>query len=337
MIDFKKIFGRERYYIMGFVTLMVAITVIHISILQDLAPHVVLEELYYMPIFGGALLFGLRGAILAYVFASLSYTPFLFGHWTPTYLDIIDRVLHLVSSGVFAFLMGYLTDRLKRIQKETEKERYLAKIGQVATTIVHDLKNPLITIQGFAKRIQEQKGDIAKAAQIIMEAAQNMEKIVHNVLDFSKPVQLELKERDIGGIIKEAVELCRTKAEKAEVAISTHVPDDSIRIAIDGFHMQRTLVNLINNAIEASRSGQDVEISVTAKRHYLSIRIKDSGIGMDTESLDNLFVPFYSRKKGGTGLGMSIAKKIIDGHKGNIRIYSEEGIGTEVIIELPYS
>jgi len=337
MIDFKKIFGRERYYIIGFATLMGAITVIHISILQDLAPRVVLEELYYMPIFGGALLFGLRGAILAYVLASLSYTPFLFGHWTPTYLDIVDRALHLLSSGVFAFLTGSLTDRLKRIQKQTEKERYLAKIGQIATTIVHDLKNPLITIQGFAKRIQEQKGDIAKAAKIIMEAAQTMEKIVHNVLDFSKPIQLELKEGDIGEIINEAVELCRTKAREAEVTISTRVPDDSIRIAIDSFHMQRTLVNLINNAIEASRSGQDVEISVTAKRHYLSISIKDSGVGMDAESIDNLFVPFYSRKKGGTGLGMSIAKKIIDGHKGRIQVKSKEGMGTEVIIELPYS
>jgi signal transduction histidine kinase len=331
-----KMVNKKTYNLAAIVAFVVFITSLHLLILQKQSPDVVLEEFYYIPILFGALFFGLKGALLIYLFASLSYLPFFFGGWTATFLDLMDRLLHLLFTGIFAFLAGFFVDREKKRQKELDKERYLASIGQVATTIVHDLKNPLITILWSAKRIQEGKGNIDTTTQAITDSVQHMQRIVNDVLDFSKPLQLALKEEDLRNVIKQISDSCGTKTEERGVPFLVDIPDHPLNVVIDSFNMHRALTNLINNAIEASDTGQEVKVTAETKKNYLHIIIKDHGSGMDKETLENIFTPFYTKKSGGTGLGMSIAKKIIDGHKGKIRIDSKPGAGTEVIIELPY-
>lgn len=121
----------------------------------------------------------------------------------------------------------------------------------------------------------------------------------------------------------------------SDIPLSIDMPDYPINMLVDSSHMVRALVNLINNAIEASGKGQQVDITTTAAKKRLIISIADHGSGMDKETVENIFVPFYSKKSGGTGLGMPIAKKIIEGHKGRIRINNKSAEGTAVIIELP--
>ena len=108
-----------------------------------------------------------------------------------------------------------------------------------------------------------------------------------------------------------------------------------MKINLDSVHMQRALVNLIGNAIEASGSCQNVSVSADIKEDSLSIVIRDDGTGMDEETRGNLFMPFFTKKSAGTGLGMPIAKKIIEGHDGTIDIKSHPGDGTQVIVSLP--
>jgi signal transduction histidine kinase len=227
-------------------------------------------------------------------------------------------------------------DRYRRHQKQFEKDRYLAGLGQVAAVIVHDLRNPLISIIGFAKRIREGKGEISAAARVIEESARNMQRIVDGVLDFAKPIRFEFKKEDIRTVIDQACDACKTKAEEAGVILTTDNPAAPVHIVMDCFSMQRALINLINNAIEASGEDQEVIIRGVTGKNHMVITIKDSGVGMDPETLENIFVPFYSRKNKGTGLGMAIVKKVIEGHHGKIYIQSHPGRGTEVTIELPY-
>lgn len=115
------------------------------------------------------------------------------------------------------------------------------------------------------------------------------------------------------------------------------MPDFPINASADSFNLQRALINIINNAIEASSKGQQVRIALVARKGLVFITVKDYGSGMDSETVENIFFPFYSKKSSGTGLGMAIAKKIIDGHQGRINIKSQTGSGTEVEIELPYN
>ncbi len=292
-------------------------------------------ELYYIPVFIGAARFGLKGSIATYLFILLLYLPHIYMTWTGDLIADANKLLHLFLQGVFAVFAGFLIDRDKKRVEQLEKERSLVSIGQAAAAIVHDLKTPLITILGFARRIQEGKGKTDNAVQAIMDSAGNMQKIVNDVLDFAKPIQLELKEEDIRGVISRACNSCKTRVQKREINILLDMPDEPVNIAIDSFQLERALINIINNAVEASAKGQSVSISAVPDKHYLSIRIKDQGVGIDRQTLENVFVPFYTKKSTGTGLGMPISKKIIEGHRGRIHIESKPEKGTEVIIRLP--
>ena len=221
------------------------------------------------------------------------------------------------------------------IAGRSERERYLAGIGRVATVIVHDLKNPLISILGFARRISERKGDIPQAAQTILESAQTMQRIVNEVLDFAKPLQLDLKESDIGETINRAVEACRAKAMERGASLTVNLPAEPITIAMDSFHVERALVNLIDNAVDASHPGGQVIVTSVADGKGLTVTIKDNGAGMDSETQTHLFEPFYTTKCGGTGLGMPIARKIFEEHGGTLAITSKQGVGTEAKVRLP--
>lgn len=329
--------GRKKYSLVVIFFSLLLITYLHYSTIPEIhALHGIYAALYYIPIFLAALIFGLKGAILACLFAIAVYLPYIFMTWTDTPLFLAEKVMHIFLYVVAAALPGILIDRERKYREQSEKNRYLAGLGQATAAIVHDLKNPLVTILGFAGRISDGKGNVQEAAHAITESARDMQKIVSDVLDFAKPIKLSLKEEDIRNVISRASACCKAKADKQGVQLSLNLPAEPFNIVIDGFRIERAIVNLINNAIDASNRSQTVTISSTSDKDYLSVRIKDNGSGMDKETLENIFIPFYTKKQAGAGLGMAITKKMIEEHKGKIRIESQEGIGTEATIELPY-
>jgi signal transduction histidine kinase len=333
-----KRFKQKKYFSgIAIAALILFITYLHYSTAHGILPlHGIYRELYFIPLLFGALRFGLKGTLITYLLITVLYVPYIFMSWTGVFISELNRLLDILILGLFAFLAGFLIDRDRMHREQLQRDHYLANIGQVATTIVHDLKNPLVTILGFARRIKEGKGKTDTAVQEIIDSAENMQKIVHDVLDFAKPLQLELKEDDIKNVIKRAYEFCKVKAEGQGVTISTNLPSKPVNVAVDSFHLERAIANLITNAIEASHKGQNIMVDVIPEKYYLAIRIKDEGSGMDKETLENIFIPFYSKKSGGTGLGMPIAKKIIEGHQGRIYVDSKPGRGTEITMRLPY-
>ncbi len=297
--------------------------------------HNIFRELYYIPVFIGALVYGIAGALLSYSLVFCLYLPYVIKTWPGSLLNETNRLLPLLLQGIFSVLAGYLVDRDRRHRAQMERDRYLADLGRIATVIVHDLKNPLVAIEGFARRLKEGKGKIDTAVQVILNSAGQMQKIMASVLDFSRPLQLDLRTADLRDVVRRVEESCRTRFEQAAVNLSVVLPPIPIYTNVDSFHLERALVNLITNAIEASGKGQQVSILVASAHAKTTIVIADKGSGMDRKTLDNIFVPFYTKKRDGTGLGMPIAKKIIEGHDGKIHVVSTPQRGTEVIIELP--
>jgi two-component system sensor histidine kinase HydH len=327
---------KKKYYIIAIVLSALLISLLHYSTYEPFhAMHDIYRQLYFIPLFIGALVFGLRGAMLTYLFVSLLYLPYIVESWTGHLIVETNRALFLLFSAVFSFIAGFLVDRDRRRKKQVERERYLAGLGRAASTLVHDLKNPLFAIQLLARRIEKGKGDPLAASRAILDSAEVMQGIVRDALDFARPIQLDRKEEDAGGIIRQACELCVGKATGKGVALSVDAPEGPLPISLDGARIKRALVNLISNAIEASGSGRNVVVSAGRGKDCLLIAIKDEGAGMDRETLENLFVPFFTTKSTGTGLGMPIAKKIIEGHGGAIDVESRPGKGTHVMIRLP--
>jgi signal transduction histidine kinase len=314
-----------------------AITYLHYSTLPKIHDlHNIFTELYYIPLLLGALAFGLKGAVYSFIFVTALYAPYVIINWSGTNLFIANKLLHALFSGLFAILAGALIDKEKNYREKTEKDHYLASLGRASAAIVHDLRSPLVSIAGFAKRIHEDKGNIREGSQYILNSAQKMQLILSDVLDFAKKIKLEISKEDVRDVIHHACESCKMKAEAKEVDLSISLPLDKLIISSDKLKIERALVNLINNAIDASLIGSTVSIVAESGKEFLSIRIKDSGIGMDKETLQNIFIPFYTKKSSGTGLGMAIAKKLIEEHKGKIHIKSHKQMGTEIIVELPF-
>lgn len=326
----------SRKLIIGFIVgFSLLTTIAHLWIFQQDPTHIILEELYYIPILLGALFFGLKGALATCLLVSVLYLPYLFGPWASGFLELMDRILHLLFTGGFAFLAGYLVERDRKILKQLEKDRYLTGLGQAAATIVHDLKTPLLAILGFARRLQAGKGDPDAGLQTIVESALKMEAIVTDVLNFAKPVQVETQEEDLREIVEQTAAGCRARAEAAGISIASELPAEPVRMAVDGLRLQRALTNLAANAIEASKPGQEVRMVLTADQQQAMITVRDRGAGMDPETLENVFIPFFSKKRQGTGLGMAIAKKVIEAHGGKILISSKPEQGTEISVGLP--
>ena len=203
----------KRYVSSVIIIFVLFITYLHYSTLPDIyAFHDIYKEFYYIPIFLGALAFGLKGTLIVFLCVFVFELPFVIEGWTGAFASEVSRLLHLILQGLFAIFAGYLADREMKTREQTEKARDLARIGEVATAIVHDLKNPIITILGFSKRIKEKKGNADEAIEIVIGSALTMQKIVQGVLDFSKPLQLTLRQEDIREVIAKACQFCEAKA-----------------------------------------------------------------------------------------------------------------------------
>lgn len=296
----------------------------------------IIREFYYVPLLIGAMAYGLMGAVLTYLFILVLYLPVFHAGWGFVFGYALDRSFHILLQGLIALFAGWLVDREKKRREEMDRQKYLATIGQAATTIVHDLKNPVITIKAFVRRIKEGKGTVEGCVKEIDEAADVMQQIVTGVLDFAKPLRLEFEEEDLRDVVAHAAELCRAKAEESGVSLSVEQPVSPLNLRIDSLNIERAIVNIVSNAIDASSKGQNVTLRILPGKRFALIKIRDEGSGIDKENMKKLFIPYFTTKTTGTGLGLAIAQKIIDQHCGRISLSSKKGAGTEVKIELPY-
>ena len=327
---------RKRYVVLFIVVSNLCISYLQLSLIPELqALHNICTELHYIPLLVGAVAFGMRGALLTFLLTSTCYLAYVYASWTGALLSIVETSVHLLVSGAFAVLAGILVDREKRQQQQLKKQRSLAGLGQAVAAIVHDLKNPVTTILAFARRVREGKGDLETAMKVINDSAQNMDRAVRGILDFAKPIEVAATEQDVRGLVERACEMCRSKADEGGVSLIEDLPAEPVVAALDAFRMERALTNLVTNAIEASSKGQSVTTSLLTGNEKAAIMITDHGQGMDEETLENMFVPFYTKKRAGTGLGMAIAKKIIEEHGGEIAITSQLGTGTAITVTLP--
>jgi signal transduction histidine kinase len=326
----------RHFYIGGIVFITLGITYLHYTSTPDASPvHSIYMDLYYIPVLIGAMLFGLKGALLTYLLVACLYLPYVFVVWRFRLVFLTEDLMHILFFGFFAFLAGFFVDRAIRYQREAERERYLAGLGRAATVLAHDLQNPLIVISALLKEMQKKPENTREALAGIKHAVQQMKVLVRDTLDFAKPIKLSLAEEDLREVLRNSIESCRLKAMDKSVALTLHLPEKACSGTLDATRLERAFINVITNAIDASEPGQEVTVELTSSDTTFFIAIRDEGIGMDIETLHNVFIPFYSKKATGTGVGMAITKKIIEEHRGSISIASTPGAGTEVRVAIP--
>jgi signal transduction histidine kinase len=281
------------------------------------------------------LIFGLRGALLTSLMVSLLYGVYMVIDWRGASLWLVDNSIHVIFPVVFSLLVDFLVNLRNANRRQLELNRYLSGLGQAAAVLVHDLKNPLLNVKAAIRRLEKGTGSSEDAIIAVNGAVEKMERIMGVALDSSKPLQLNRREEEAAALLRALLEVSTVKAEQEGVELTITVAEQPVMVMVDPVYLERALVNLVNNAIEASRRGQKVSIRLSRTSDKANIMIRDHGKGMDKETLKHLFIPFYSKKGSGTGLGMAVAKKIVEEHEGRIIVKSRPARGTAISVQLP--
>jgi len=297
--------------------------------------HSIYAELRYIPLLLAGLLFGFRGALLTSLVVALLYGVYMITNWHGATLWLVDNSIHVIFPALVALLIGFLADLKNAHGRQLEEHRYLSGLGQAAAVIVHDLKNPVLNIKAAIRRLEKGTVTCEQVVTGVSEALDKMQLVMDGALDFSKPLELDRREEDAVALVKELLQASLAKAEQEGVGLALSGTEQPLIVVVDRAYLERALVNLVNNAIEASQRGQSVSIRLLRRNDAALIKIRDYGKGMDRETLENLFIPFYSKKGSGTGLGMAVAKKIIEEHQGRITVKSRPALGTKIAVHLP--
>ena len=236
-----------------------------------------------------------------------------------------------------------ITDQMHELrtaqQKLIESER-LAGIGQMAGHLAHEIRNPLATIGGFARYIAshtEAEGQLHQNANIIYDECIRLENTLANVLDFSRPSELQKHPVDVNKLVEDTVNQFRSLIEEDGIRLDLNLHAALGKIQADGRMIKQVVINLLKNAIEAvkDRSSPAIWLSTRRQGDVVEMAVRDNGRGIDQESRAQVFSPFFTTKVGGSGLGLSVCLRIVRQHGGGIAMESVPGLGATFVVKLP--
>ncbi len=237
----------------------------------------------------------------------------------------------------FVLLFRDLT-QIRDLKKQVETNRRLAAIGKLAAGVAHEIRNPLSSIKGFAtyfSRQYENEPEDVEIAKIMVQEVERMNRSITQLLEFAKPMAVEIKQTRIEPLIRHSLKLVSHDLEKKKIRVETDIRTRRETIHTDPERICQVLLNLYMNALNAMDSGGILEIGVADVQDDIEIRVADNGCGIPAKDLEKVFDPYFTTRAKGTGLGLSIVHRIVENLKGDIRVESRPSKGTVFYIILP--
>ncbi len=250
---------------------------------------------------------------------------------------------------IFLALLLVVRKAERTLRKRAEEQRLLedqlnqaerlAVLGEMVAGVSHEIKNPLGIIRSTAELLAEESADDqtrGKLSNIIIEESGRLNTIVTDFLDFARPQVPNPQDCQLEEIINRNLSFLRPELDRKGIVIHNGILDGrSFMIEADPDLLYRAFLNIFINAIQSIKDGGSINVAVEEEKESYRVEIQDTGIGISKEDSKKIFNPFFTTKERGSGLGLPIVKKIIEGHKGAIRVESEEQAGTTVVITLP--
>ncbi len=237
--------------------------------------------------------------------------------------------------------MAITIENTKTFERVRARDRF-ANLGEMAAGLAHEIRNPLATIRAATTLLEdpgaESPGEIRS---VIREEIERLDRVVGLFLDYARPSSSGQPIRDPGEFVRSAVRSVARRHGGAHVGLRIDIEDEVPAITADPDQLERVIVNVVENAYQALDGKGNLRVSVHRGApdgdldHCVEIRVEDDGPGMDEPTLDRVFVPFFTTRTQGTGLGLALCERMVRGLDGNIRITSRAGEGTTVFIRLP--
>lgn len=319
--------------------------------------------IYFLPVVTAAMFFEAGPTLLWTALSSAAYCSFLI--WVlPEYEVTAEGATELAIRNLFIFLVAVVVNRfvtesrhqglryrllaeklaetnrqLAQAQEEARRSERLAALGQLSAGLAHELRNPLAVIKGsaetLARKLQSADPLTTEVAGYISSEVNRLNAFVTRFLDFARPAKLERRPEQIPPLVERALKAARDRWPQAAVEVERHYAEILPAINLDPDQCEQVFTNLVLNAYEAM-AGHDGKLRVAVApvnsdgRRGVEINIEDSGPGIPAEIREQIFNPFFTTKKQGVGLGLSIVSKIVDDHRGWIRVmtpHAGEGQG----------
>lgn len=239
------------------------------------------------------------------------------------------------------FLLRDITDMM-RLERELRRADKLAAIGTLAAGVAHEIKNPLSALTLNLHLLEEEirargaaRAEAAEYFRILNSEARRLQRIVDNFLRFSKPAVPEFRAVDVNAILEHVLSLVSHEAQNRGVAVETKLHMELPTAWGDETQLSQVFLNLVINALQAMPEGGKLAVRTMPVNGIVEIHVADTGEGIPSEHLLRLFDPFFTTRPDGMGLGLAIAHRIIEGHRGTIDVESAVGRGTQMIVRLP--
>ncbi len=324
--------------------------------------------IYYLPVITAAIYFGPVGTLLWTALASAAYCSYLIPvlqeyELTPAgEVELGIRILFFFFAAILVnqFVMENrrrlkesqaLSDtlaesnrQLKQAQEEARRSERLAALGQLSAGLAHEIRNPLGVIKGSAEMLSQKVQGASPLAEelagYISSEVNRLNALVARFLDFARPSRLQLQAVSAPDLVNRALDSVQAQFPSAGVTVERRYESDLPKILADEQLCEQVFVNLICNAYEAmnGESGKlSVSIAPASAENVagVAVEIQDSGPGVPAELREQIFNPFFTSKENGVGLGLSIVAKIVDDHRGSIRLKSQPGEGACFHVFLP--
>ncbi len=258
-------------------------------------------------------------------------------------LELLSTVANQAAT---AIENAKLYEEMREMEKSLHRADKLTALGTLASSIAHEIRNPLVSIKTFtqlAPRKFNSRDFLDKFQTIVPEELERMETILNQLLSFGRSSQPEFHPINVEEVIDSILSLMNTELAQSNIEVIKLYGNDIPQIVADGEQLKQVFMNIVLNAIQAMPEGGDLKIITGLQQEFVdsdtsvfvAIKFEDTGCGIPQENLNDLFNPFFTTKNGGSGLGLSISHRIIKEHNGHIDVESTAGKGTTFTVKLP--
>ena len=233
------------------------------------------------------------------------------------------------------------SESVHRIEDEIELSRRLAAIGRLTSGVAHEVKNPInaivVHLEVLRQKLKQIDPDTRRHMDVIGNEIHRLDRVVQTLVDFTRPVDLRLTDADLHKLVADVVMLASPAAEKHRVGIERQASQEPLPARIDADLVKQAILNIVLNGVQAMPEGGKLRIATRREGDGALITIRDQGPGIPTDIRDKVFNLYFTTKKGGSGIGLAMAYRVVQLHHGSVEFTSIDGHGTTFYLRLPLS
>jgi two-component system sensor histidine kinase HydH len=289
----------------------------------------------------------MNGSALGFLKIGLSLDPVDIA-WRNSLSSMAVLGLAILTVGIFGMAVIFYnqhshTQQIKALEAEVAHRDRLSAMGNMAATVAHEIRNPLNSVSMGLQRLKREfhptqdEEEYSHYIELMRGEVQRLNSIVEEFLSLARPLEIKPEEVRMDTLLEELTTFAKADAELANVQIRVVVPPDLPTARVDRNYLKQVLLNLILNGLQSMPQGGSLTLEAEVSRGNMIVTVADTGEGVPQETLSRIFEPYFTTKTKGAGLGLTIARRIVEAHQGTLTVDTTSGQGTRFRIAVPVS